>query len=187
MIPVIEIAADMRYELGDIHALNISDKELIEPINKAVRLLYGTLGDRYVYATVKRKVITVDATKSYELPPDFVRVHQVIRQESGQLSPSYRNPPCECSYRIAGTELFADEGEYTLEYYYIPAKVSSYDDNLDIPESMRTWVEEIAIAYYKKDVPTAMALTEKCCEILSGREISHFENIGPVQILGGRV
>lgn len=187
MIPVIEICADMRYELGDVHGLNIADNELIRSINKAIRLLYGTISDRYVNATVKRLPVTIGSERSYTLPPDFMRVHQVLREYGTGLSPSTRNPPRECAYRIQGTELYADEGDYTLEYYYMPSRVRGYDDVLDVPESMHEWVEEIALSYYKKDISTAMALTEKCCEVLSGREMSHFEDTGPVQILGGRV
>ena len=187
MIPVIELALDMRYELGDMQGLNISDHELITPINKAARLLYETISERYVHAGVKRKPIVIDEEKSYTLPPDFVRVHQVLRERGLGLSPSIRNPPCVCSYRITGGELFLDEGEYTLEYYYIPTKVHGLGDLLDVPESMHTWIEDIAIAIYRKDKAAAAMLADNCSEILAGREVSHFEDIGPVQILGGRV
>ncbi|MBQ3399573.1 MAG: hypothetical protein IJG51_11845 [Synergistaceae bacterium] len=187
MIPVIELVLDMRYELGDMQGLNITDHELITPINKAARMLYGTMSDRYVHAGVKRKPIVIDEGKSYTLPPDFVRVHQVLWERGLGLSPSIRNPPCECSYRITGDELYVDEGEYTLEYYYIPVRVSGLDDLLDVPEGMRTWLEDTAVAIYRKDMNRAMMTTEKCCEVLAGREVSHFEDTGPVQILGGRV
>ena len=187
MIPVIELVLDMRYDLGDMQGLNIADYELIKPLNKAAHLLYGTLSDRYVQAGVKRKPIVIDSGKSYTLPPDFVRVHQVLRERGLGLLPSIRNPPRECSYRITGGELFAEEGEYTLEYYYMPSRVSRLDDNLDVPESMRSWIEDIAMAYYQKDMNKAVGITEKCCEVLAGREVSHFEDTGPVQILGGRI
>ena len=93
MIPVIEIVMSLRYELGDMQGLNISDYELIHPINKAVSLLYGTLSERYVHAVLKKLPITVDSTKTYSLPSDFVRVHQVIGDKAGILVPSSTNPP----------------------------------------------------------------------------------------------
>ena len=186
MIPVIELVAELRYELGDMNGVNISDYELIQPVNKAVRLLYGTLSDRYVYTAVKRKPITIGEENSYRLPPDFVRVHQVIADGEYLLKPSSRNIKSKASYRIIDGELYAEEGTYTLEYYYIPAKISGLEDKLDVPESMRVWVEQIALALYKKDGVTASEVAEKCCEILACREISHLEDIGPVQVLGGR-
>ena len=187
MIPVIELVLDMRYELGDMNGLNISDYELIKPLNKAARLLYGTMSKRYVHAAVKRKPIVIDSTKTYSLPSDFVRVHQVISGIGKVSAPASINPPKEAAYRITGTELFADEGEYMLEYYYIPSKVATLADMLDVPETMRTWIEEIAVAMYKKDMNTAELLAEKCGRFLAGREVSHFEDTGPVQVLGGRV
>lgn len=187
MIPVIEIAADMRYELGDMHGLNITDTDIITPINKAVRLLYGTLSDRYIHEAVKRKAIEIDSGKSYRLPAEFVRVHQVLQDRRPSLTPAIRNPPCKCAYRITGGELFADEGDYTLEYYYMPAKVKGLEDLLDVPERLQEWVEQIALAFYQKDMNKAVMLTEQCCEIFAGLEVSHFEDSGPVQILGGRI
>lgn len=187
MIPVIELVLSLRYKLGDMQGINISDYELIEPINEAVKLLYGTLSERYVHAVLKRLPITIDSTKTYSLPRDFVRVHQVIADKSDLQTPSSTNPPKEAAYRIVGNELFANEGSYTLEYYYIPSRVMALDNMLDAPESMRTWIEQIALAYYKKDLNTAVGLVQQCENVLAGREISHFENTGPVQVLGGSV
>lgn len=186
MIPVIEVVSTMRYELGDMRALNVSDGELIKPINRATSLLYGTLSEGYVHAAVKRLPIVVDSSRVYSLPSDFVRIHQLVADRGG-LVPSSINPPAECAYRIVGTELYADEGAYTLEYYYIPAKVRELGDYLDVTESMRTWVEEIALSLYKKDMGMASALVEQAERVLAGREISHFENTGPMQVLGGRM
>ena len=187
MIPVIEIIKSLRYELGDMQGLNVADHELMKPINRAASLLYGTLSDRFVNAAVKRLPIVIDETKEYSLPPDFIRIHQLVGNCGGNYTPSSVNPPKCCSYRIVGSELYANEGEYALEYYYIPSRVDELDDLLDVPESMRTWIEDIALEIYKKGIEAAEFLVQQCATVLAGREISHFENIGPVQILGGRV
>lgn len=52
-IPAVEIAMSMRYALGDMQGVNISDYELIEPINQAVNKLYTELGQRHVRETIK--------------------------------------------------------------------------------------------------------------------------------------
>lgn len=52
-IPAIEIAVSMRYALGDMQGTNISDHELLEPINQAVNRLYSELGQRHVREAVK--------------------------------------------------------------------------------------------------------------------------------------
>lgn len=60
-------------------------------------------------------------------------------------------------------------------------------DYLDVSETMRTWVEEIALSLYKKDMATATGLVQQAEGVLAGREVSHFENTGPAQVLGGSV
>ena len=176
----------LRYALGDMQGLNISDYELIEPINQAASLLYGRLSERYVHAVLKKLVLSVDKTKQYALPPDFVRVHQVVGDKAGLLVPTSTNPPVDGSYRIVGSTFYANEGDYSFEYYYIPARVRTLSDSLDVPESMRSYIEQVALAMYKKDMNTAAAVVQQAESVLAGREISHFENTGPAQVLGGR-
>ena len=186
MIPVIEIVLSLRYELGDMQGLNISDHELIKPINSAVSLLYGTLSERFVHAAVKRLPIVVDETKTYSLPSDFVRIHQLV-EDGGELAPTSINPPKECAYRVVGTELFANEGVYTLEYYYIPLRVTKLDDDLDVPLSMSTYIEQISLAMYNRDLALARALATQAQQFLSDNEVSHLENNTPTKIIGGRI
>lgn len=187
-IPITGLALSLRYALGDMQGLNISDYELIEPINQAASLLYGRLSERYVHAVLKKmNVLMPQDTNTYMLPPDFVRVHQVIGDNEGVLVPTSINPPVPGSYRIVGQTLDAPAGTYTLEYYYIPARVKVLSDELDVPESMRSWIEQISLAMYRKNMELAWSLVQQCENVLAGREVSHFENTGPTQVLGGRV
>ena len=101
--------------------------------------------------------------------------------------PVSTKPTAEGTYRIIGTTFYAPKGLYTIEYYYIPARIYSMEGLLDIPESMKTWVEQVAVALFKKDYVTAQTLTDQCELVMAGRQISHFENTTPVQVLGGRV
>ena len=187
MIPVIELVMSLRYALGDMQGLNISDYELIEPINQATTQLYGRLSERFVHAVLKKTVLAVGDTKEYALPSDFVRVHQVVSDEFGIMVPTSTNPPARGAYRIVGSTFYADEGSYSFEYYYIPSRVRTLNDNLDIPESMRSYIEQISLALFKKDLNTVVAIIQQAESVLAGREISHFENTTPSQVLGGRV
>ena len=186
MIPVVELAMSLRYALGDMQGLNVSDYQLLEPINQAVSRLYGYLSQRYVHAVLKKKAIDIGNTNMYELPSDFVRVHQVVSDEDGLMIPTSTNPPARRSYRIVGNTLYAKEGAYSFEYYYIPARVHRLEDNVDAPESMRSYIEQIALNLYQKNIQQADYIIEQAEATLAGREISHFENTGPSQVLGGR-
>ena len=187
MIPVVELAMSLRYALGDMQGLNVSDYQLIEPINQAVSRLYGYLSQRYVHAVLKKTAITVPNTKMYALPSDYVRVHQVVSDNDGVLIPTSTNPPARRTYRIVGNTLYANEGTYSFEYYYIPSRVHGMSDNVDAPESMRSYIEQVALALYQKNIQLAEILVQQAEATLAGREISHFENTGPAQVLGGRV
>lgn len=186
MIPVVDLALSMKYALGDMQGVNISDYELIEPINQAASMLYGYLSQRYVQAVLKRQTLTLDEEKEYELPSDFVRVHQVYG-EDGILVPTSTMPPARGAYRIVGSIFYAEEGTYSFEYYYVPSRVRSFDDELDMPESMRPYMEQLSLAQYRKDAERAKLVLQECESVLAGRQISHFENTGPAQVLGGRV
>ena len=114
-IPVVEFAMSLRYALGDMQGLNVSDYQLIEPINQAVSKLYGYLSQRYVHAVLKRTAVDVGKQGMTALPSDFVRVHQVIGDTSGLLIPTSSNPPAIGTYRIVGSTLYANEGTYSFD------------------------------------------------------------------------
>lgn len=188
MIVVKDLIMSLRYALGDMQGLNISDYQLVEPINQAVSRLYQRLSERYVHAVLKKKEITVDEKSYYEMPSDFVRVHQIISDTEGLLIPSSTNPPPAGFYRIIGNTLYlSGPGSYAFEYYYIPVRVKTIADEIDAPESMRSYIEQLSLLYYRKDLNSVEGLLQQVENVLAGREISHFENTGPAQVLGGRV
>ena len=92
MLKVIDLVASLRFALGDMQGLSISDYELIEAINQAASLLYGRLSEHFISSEIKRKVIDVDESREYILPPDFLRVHQVIDNDYRIISASGKNP-----------------------------------------------------------------------------------------------
>ena len=187
MLKVIDLVASLRFALGDMQGLSISDYELIEAINQAASLLYGRLSEHFISSEIKRKVIDVDESREYILPPDFLRVHQVIDNDYRIISASGKNPPEEGNYRIIGSAFSAPEGVYTLEYYYIPSRVSSVNDFLDVSEKVRPYIENVALYLYRKDFQSVELSVQQCLTVLAGREISHFDDTGPVQVLGGRL
>ena len=201
MIKAIDLVMSLRYLLGDMQGLNVSDYELLPLINRAVSTLYGHLSQRYVHAAIKRKEgISIDPDaedgsgdlREYELPGGFVRIHQATgvfddTHRKRVLVPSSTSPPVEGSYRIVGTTFYAPKGTYSLEYYYIPNRVYELDGVIDAQESLSSWIEQIAVGLYRQNYELVSSLCMQCESVMAGREISHFENTMPTQILGGRV
>ena len=194
-IPVIELVMSLRYALGDMQGVNISDYELIEPINQAASKLYGRLSERHVHAAVAEDgPVKITSGSTHDLPESFIRVHQVLGSQLSDptdedyitIIPTSSRRLVFGAYRITNTTFKAADGTYIIEYYYVPAKVNTLADNLEVPESMRSWIEQIALSYYKKDYATAEGLMQQCETVLAGREIPRFENTTPAQTLGVR-
>ena len=194
-IPVVELVMSLRYALGDMQGINISDYELIEPINQAASKLYGRLSERFVHEAVAEKEVTIAADNgTEELPETFNRIHQVLGSKKDSATdadyqviiPTSGRKPVFGAYRIIGRTFKAAKGKYIIEYYYVPAKVTQLGQDLEVPESMRMWIEQLALAYYRKDYNTAEGIMQQCEAVLAGREISHFENTNPAQTLGAR-
>ena len=90
-------------------------------------------------------------------------------------------------YRIIGDNFYAPEGAYGLEYYYVPARVSSLNDFLDVTAATSPYLEKIALAMLSNDLDGAEQIVQVCVKSLAAREVSHFEDTGPVQIFGGKL
>ena len=187
MIPVIRLVQSMRYSLREMQGTQVSEFELIESINQAAALLYSQLSEKFVNFGLKRMIIITGSNGQASLPADFVRVHQVGMGDRQVAIPTTYQATIEGTYRIIGDTFYATAGSYGLEYYYIPARVKDLDDYLDVPLSMSPYIEKIALALYGNNLESAMAVVQACTQGLAAREHSHFENVGPVQVLGGKV
>jgi len=187
MIPVKQLVMSLRYALKDMQGARISDFELIEVINQAASLLFTHIAEQFVSAGLKKKTLVVDEDGAVLLPSDFVKVHQVGMSDDGVANPETYRAIYEGGYRIAGENFYAPEGVYSLEYYYVPARVNTLDDLLDVPQTMLTFIKDIALALYENNLEGASQIIQVCVKQLAGRELSHFENLGPVKILGGKL
>lgn len=187
MIPVINLVTSLRYALKDMQGVKISDYELVEVINQAASLLYIQMSEKYVRYGLKKKILIVDDSGSTGLPSDFVKIHQVGMGDEGVAVPTSYRAIIQGTYRIIGNTFYAPAGSYGLEYYYVPSRVKSLSDNLDVPEAMTSYIEQIALAVYGNNLEKAEQIITVCTQSLADRELSHFENVGPVQVLGGRL
>ena len=180
MIPVARLVGSVRYALKDMQGVNVSDFEIIEALNRAADLLFHRFAARWIYAGMKKTTLIVDeGDKSAVLPRDFQSVARIV-DEDGY--------PCSVlAERIVGDELFAPEGAYGLEYYYLPADVEDLEDVLDAPESVTPWLENMTVAILNGDMAGAAQTAEACCAAMAAGEVTHFPATGPVSVLGGKL
>ena len=185
-IPVVRLVKSLRYALKDMQGIKYSDYELIESINQAANLLYGRLSERYVYAAQKKTIFTVPSVGYSALPNDFVRIHQLVGDE-GEAIPTTILPVADGTYRIINDTLYAKPATYSLEYYYVPNRVKGLGDNLDVPISMEAYIQQISLALFGNNPALAEQIVQQCSQILAVREVSHFTDVGPAQVLGGKI
>ena len=197
-IPAVDIAMSMRYALGDMQGVNISDYELIEPINQAVHKLYSELGQRHIREVMKSSELV--KAETYTLPDGFLRIHQVLGafpsgneqlkdytpndEDFRVIIPTTGRAKVKGAYRIVGRTMTMASGAYYIEYYYAPEKITKLADEIDAPESMRSWIEQVSIAMYQKDYNTVNGIIKQAEDVLAGREIPRFQNSEPVQTIG---
>lgn len=187
MIPVIRLVQSLRYALREMQGSTVSDYELIETVNQAASLLYTQFSAKFVQYGVKKKIIITDANGEAALPSDFVSIHQVGMGDEGVAVPTSYLANVEGTYRIIGDMFYAPQGVYSIEYYYVPRRVTNLGDDLDAPLAMFPYLEQISLALYGNNIEKAAQIVTLCMQGLSAREHSHFENVGPVQVLGGRI
>ena len=186
-IPVVRLVKSMRYALKDMQGIKFSDYELVESINQAASLLYGRLSERYIYASQKQTTLIVGDEGYATLPSDFVRLHQLGMGEEGEAIPISTLPVVDGTYRIIGNTIYAKPGAYSLEYYYVPRRVKGLGDELDVPLSMSPYIEQLSVALFGNNMQLAETIVAQCSQALAVREVSHFTDVGPVQVLGGKI
>ena len=150
-------------------------------------MLYRRLSERYVQAVLKKKILVVGDEGSAVLPNDFVRIHQVGMGDDGEAIPTSTLPAVEGTYRIIGDTIYAYPSAYSLEYYYVPKHVSGLGEELDVPLSMSPYIEQVSLALFGNNLEKAEQIVTQCSQVLAAREVSHFTDVGPVQVLGGRI
>ena len=183
MLEVQRLASSIRYRLGDMQGAKFSDFEVIEAINRAAWLLFGHMGARFIWAAVKKAVVVVGDDNTARLPRDFHSMRRVTREDAGLTDPGYRTG----DYRIVSSEFRAEPGAYGLEYYYIPRYVHGLDAELDAPEAVSPWLEQMAVAILNGDNAGVVQIAESCCNTLAGGEAGRIPEFGPVKILGGKL
>lgn len=186
MISVARVAASVRYAVSDMQGAQFSDFDVLEALNRAASLLFGRLAARAVKAAVKKTVLPVEEWGYAELPADFHSARRVSTEARGELVPSTEYPR-GWEYRIAGSTLYGLPGVYGLEYYYLPAEVHDLTEELDAPESVSPWLEQMTAAILKGDITGAAQTAEACCSTLAGGEVSRLPDLGAVQVLGGKL
>ena len=69
----------------------------------------------------------------------------------------------------------------------MPKRVTGLGEDLDVPLSMSPYIEQLSVALFGNNVQLAEQIVQQCSQALAVREVSHFTDVGPVQVLGGKI
>jgi hypothetical protein len=185
MIDVRDIVVSARYRLADTQGVTFSDHEIVEALNECVTLLFSVLADRFSTLAVTKSPLVLEGNGA-PLPSDFHSVRDVRDNGGASLHPVAGVPIDGKNYRILGDRIEARHPVLLLEYYRIPRRVGNLPDKLDISRVLRLPLIGMVSALLKGGFAEAETLAVQTARNVAGREISGFEDVGPVQVWGGK-
>lgn len=186
MIPVGDLLTSVRYQLGDMQGIAVSDHDIVECVNRSATLLYSVLAEHWVNAAAKSVLLTVPDDGRVAVPEDFYSIRHVREKGACYCIPTPHRPPERGEYRIVGSMFEAPKGEYEFEFYRIPPRVTGLDDELDMPVYLRDRLLNMTVAFVKKDAGQAESEALRCCFGVAGNDLSRLTDVGPVSVWGGR-
>jgi hypothetical protein len=191
MIDVKDMIVSIRYRLADMQGAAFSDHEIMEALNECVSLLFSVLSGHFSTLAVIKAPIVLDGNGgekilSGPLPSDFHSVRDVRDNDGGSLSAVTGPPFGMGEYRIYGSRIDARHSVVLLEYYRIPRRVKSLAEKLDVANALRLPLIGMTAALLGGSFADAQAMAVQTARNEAGRELGHFENVGPVQVWGGK-
>lgn len=143
-----DIITKTRLYIGDTSKVMVSDWEIINGINDALRIfaeeaarLYDGGGTFASTATV-----TIGPNDSALLPENYIRIKRAYGNTGKELLRVITDTPGEGEFSIRGDSIISGEPSVTLHYFGHPGKVDQSEDVIDLPDSMLMAVAKIAAA-----------------------------------------
>jgi hypothetical protein len=195
MISVKDILSAVRFKSGDPHGTTISDFDILDAIDYAVKKIFMTGASRHMNFALKKATILVNncdegaILNTAPLPFGFLRVHKVYDSQGREMiyRPGHSpRAPTPGEYRIRAYEFTAAVGSYMLEYFCLPPRVMDAKGMLDVHRSLETIIADVASVLLKEGEPAATILTGSLLSQMVAQEVSGYEDRGPVQVWGGR-
>lgn len=134
-----QLILHLRNITGDHQSIRFSDYQLMGFLNDAISMVYDSfIGNAN---TLAKKLTTLTVTNGKaSLPTDFHSVSLVDNMIPWAESTS----PDSGYYKIIGSDFYCGESVAVMEYFYLPALITSSDDSVDIPRSLFNTVVNVA-------------------------------------------
>ena len=154
-----DIMYRIRLYIGDTYKSKLSDWEIINSINDALRLmaeesarLSGSL-----FRTSDDLSVTAGASA---LPSGYLRLIKAFDDDRVELFNVHTDTPGTGEFSIAGGNLYSGESAVELWYFGYPENVVASDSAIDLPESMAVPLARVSSLLLANKMEEAVSMAD---------------------------
>lgn len=162
------IMEKVRHDIKDLSKVSVSDYEIYEAINEALRILAETTKDSDIPIFRKEALLTITNGRC-ELPGDFIQMDKVLTSSGEELlRVLHDSDPGELEYNIVGVDILSGESTLKIWYHgYITGITSSSETagstDIDIPAAWLLPVSQMAALSIAGNKPAMTQIASIFC------------------------
>lgn len=140
-----EIALKARLYLKDMQMSSVSEWELLQGINDAIRLFaeeFSRVNDPNGVFSKKAEIAT-GITDNALLPAGYIKPIKAYALDGRELLRVFREDPMEGEYSVSALNILSGETSVILCYYGYPQWVENYSSVIELPASMTIPVAKV--------------------------------------------
>lgn len=154
-----DIMYKVRLYVGDTDKKSISDWEIINSINDALRLTAeesARLGGSVF--RMKSDITITDGSAS--LPTGYLQIIKAFGGSGAEMLNVHTDIPEEGEFSITGGTIYSGENTLELWYFGYPETVLSVASTIDLPDSYISPVARVSAALLKNNIDEAVATAD---------------------------
>lgn len=187
MITVADVIRLVRQDEKDINEVKYSDWDILNAMNKAMRLIANRFA--MTNSDFMEKMVTYPADlqtegeiiydenynevlTEYDLPDDYIAVDKVLAINGYEMSPSVDGIVRQGQYRISGNKLYVVQDVYFWYRFAFP----NFDkgDTIDLPKPFYDFIATCTKYLLAGDVDTATQfIADNALKLIPARKYSH--------------
>lgn len=154
-----DIMYRVRLYIGDTYKSKVSDWEIINSINDALRLM-AEESARFSGSLFRTSDdLTVTAGVS-ALPSGYLRLIKAFDDSRVELFNVHTDTPVTGEFSIAGGNLYSGEPSVELWYFGYPENIVASDSVIDLPESMAVPLARVSSLLLANKVEEAVSMAD---------------------------
>ena len=175
-----QLILSLRLLMNDMVGARYSDHQLILFLNLAISMIYDQLIG-YANSLAKKTATLTMADGSAQLPEDFHSL-SLAYHDSEDTLPDYGVMEPEAGYyKIVGDRIYSGDEDLDIEYFYVPAKIETIDDEVDIPRMLEYPIIAVANAMSIGDRMTADTIILRTITATASRGIAYIPDRKPFE------